>query len=91
MASDPLSVVLLMGLGYRTLSIGPPAIPLVKWVIRTVPLSVAEEAARSALAADRPGEVTRALREAVKAHFDPRLFEALAALPRQTGATTLPS
>jgi phosphotransferase system enzyme I (PtsI) len=74
MASDPLSAVLLLGLGYRTLSVGPPAIPLVKWVIRTVPMRVCEAAAQAALAADRPSEVTRALREAVVDYFDPRLF-----------------
>ncbi len=74
MASDPLSVVLLLGLGYRTLSVGPPAIPLVKWVIRTVPMSVCEAAAKAALAADRPGDVTRALREGVGDYFDSRLF-----------------
>jgi phosphoenolpyruvate-protein kinase (PTS system EI component) len=91
MASDPLSVVLLMGLGYRTLSVGPPTIPLVKWIIRTVPISVAVAAAQAALTADRPGDVTRALRDAVKDHFDPRLFESLAALPRPTSATTLRS
>jgi phosphoenolpyruvate-protein phosphotransferase (PTS system enzyme I) len=91
MAADPLSVVLLMGLGYRTLSVGPPAIPLVKWIVRTVPASVAAQAAQVALAADRPSVVTRALRDAVKDHFDPRLFESLAALPRPTSATTLPS
>lgn len=91
MAADPLSVVLLLGLGYRTLSVGPPAIPLVKWVIRAVPIAVAERAAQAALAADRQSDVTRALREVVKAHVDPRLFESLAALPRLTGAATLPS
>jgi phosphoenolpyruvate-protein phosphotransferase (PTS system enzyme I) len=88
MASDPLSVVLLMGLGYRTLSVGPPAIPLVKWVVRTVPLRIAEAAAQVALTADRPADITQALREAVKDHFDPRLFESLATLPRQTGVTS---
>jgi phosphoenolpyruvate-protein phosphotransferase (PTS system enzyme I) len=91
MAADPLSIVLLLGLGYRTLSVGPPAIPLVKWVIRGVPIAVAERAAQAALAADRQADVTRALREVVKAHVDPRLFESLAALPRLTGAATLPS
>lgn len=91
MASDPLSVVLLIGLGYRTLSVGPPAIPLVKWVIRTIPVTVAERAAEAALAADRPGDVTRALWETVKGHADPRVFESLAALPRQTGTATLRS
>ncbi len=74
MASDPLSVVLLLGLGYRTLSVGPPAIPVVKWVIRTVPMSVCEAAARVALAADRPGDVTQALRDGVGDYFDSRLF-----------------
>lgn len=91
MASDPLSVVLLIGLGYRTLSVGPPAIPLVKWVIRAVPLSVASAAAHAALDAERPTDVARALRDAVKDHIDPRLFESLAALPRLTAATTLRS
>ncbi len=91
MASDPLSVVLLMGLGYRCLSVGPPAIPLVKWVVRMVPVAVAEAAAAAALAADRPAEVTRALQEAVKDRFDPRVFESLAALPRPSGPATLRS
>ncbi len=54
MASDPLSVVLLMGLGYRTLSVAPPALPLVKWIIRSVPVAAATAAAEAALAADRP-------------------------------------
>ena len=38
MASDPLSAVLLMGLGYRVLSVAPPSLPLLKWVVRTVPV-----------------------------------------------------
>ncbi|MBK7348863.1 MAG: phosphoenolpyruvate--protein phosphotransferase [Gemmatimonadetes bacterium] len=91
MAADPLSVVLLIGLGYRCLSVGPPAIPLVKWVVRTVPVAVAEAAAAAALAADRPAEVTAALRDAVKDRFDPRVFESLAALPRPSGPATLRS
>jgi phosphotransferase system enzyme I (PtsI) len=74
MASDPLSAVLLMGLGYRILSVAPPSLPLLKWVVRTVPLSVAEQAARTALQADRPAAVTAALREAVKDYIDVRLL-----------------
>ena len=91
MAADPLSVVLLIGLGYRCLSVGPPAIPLVKWVVRTVPVAVAEAAAAAALAADPPADVTAALRDAVKDRFDPRVFESLAALPRPSGPATLRS
>ncbi len=74
MASDPLSAVLLMGLGYRILSVAPPSLPLLKWVVRTVPLAVAEQAARIALQADRPAAITAALREAVKDYIDVRLL-----------------
>jgi phosphotransferase system enzyme I (PtsI) len=89
MASDPLAVVLLLGLGYRTLSVAPPALPFLKWVVRTIPVTEAARAAYAALDADRPSEVTRALREAMQEHFDDRMLDALSALPRQTGATTL--
>ncbi len=89
MASDPLAVVLLLGLGYRTLSVAPPSLPLLKWVVRTIPVEAAARAAAVALLADRPSLVVRALREAMQQHFDPRTLEALAALPRPTGATTL--
>jgi phosphotransferase system enzyme I (PtsI) len=74
MASDPLSAVLLMGLGYRSLSVAPPSLPLLKWVVRTVPYSVAQQAAATALEADRPSAVTAALREAVKDYIDVRLL-----------------
>ena len=75
MASDPLSAVLLIGLGYRTLSVSPPALPLLKWVVRTVPLRVAEAAATEALAADRAGDATAALQEAVRPFIDVRLLD----------------
>jgi phosphotransferase system enzyme I (PtsI) len=76
MASEPLSAVLLMGLGYRTLSVAPPSLPLLKWVVRTVPCAVAERAAAAALEAERPEQVTAALRNAVKDYIDMRLLEA---------------
>ena len=74
MASDPLSAVLLMGLGYRSLSVAPPSLPLLKWVVRTVPYAVAQQAAATALMADRPSAVTAALRDAVKDYIDVRLL-----------------
>jgi phosphotransferase system enzyme I (PtsI) len=89
MASDPLAVVLLLGLGYRTLSVAPPALPFLKWVVRTIPIEVAARAAYAALDADRTADITRTLRVAMQEHFDPRMLEVLATLPRQTGATTL--
>ncbi|MFN8654048.1 MAG: phosphoenolpyruvate--protein phosphotransferase [Gemmatimonadales bacterium] len=89
MASDPLAVVLLLGLGYRTLSVAPPALPLLKWVVRTIPVEVAARAAFAALDATESSDITDTLRAAMQAHFDPRILEALSTLPRQTGAATL--
>ena len=89
MASDPLAVVLLLGLGYRTLSVAPPALPFLKWVVRTIPIEVAARAAFAALDADRASDITRTLRVAMQEHFDPRMLDALSALPRLTGAATL--
>lgn len=64
MASDPISVILLIGLGYDTLSVAPPALPLVKSVVRSVPRRVAAEAARAALQAQTAQEVERLLEAA---------------------------
>jgi phosphotransferase system enzyme I (PtsI) len=51
MASEPLSAFLLVGLGYETLSVAPPALPLIKWLIRQVSTAQARAAADAALAA----------------------------------------
>ena len=75
MASEPLSCILLIGLGYVCLSVAPPALPLVRWLVRTVPLAAAEKAARAALASDRTAGVTEALREHIKPYLDLRIIE----------------
>jgi len=36
MASDPVSVYLLVGLGYRVLSAASPSLPMVKWMVRQI-------------------------------------------------------
>lgn len=89
LASEPLGVVLLLGLGYRTLSVAPPSLPLLKWVVRTIPVATAARAAAAALEASNAAEVAQILRDAMAQHFDPRTLEALETLPRQTGATSL--
>jgi signal transduction protein with GAF and PtsI domain len=89
MASDPMAVVLLLGLGYRVLSVAPPALPFLKWLVRSLPVAAAAKAATAALDGDRPAHIVRTLRKAMQELLDPRMLEALAALPRQTGATTL--
>jgi len=49
MASEPLSAFLLIGLGYETLSVAPPALPLVKWTVRQISAARARAAANAAL------------------------------------------
>jgi phosphoenolpyruvate-protein phosphotransferase (PTS system enzyme I) len=90
MASEPLSVVLLLGLGYDCLSVSPPALPVVKWVIRTVPEESARRAATAALNASTGAEVSSILREAVGAHMDIRLLDPHSALPGRGRVATLP-
>jgi phosphotransferase system enzyme I (PtsI) len=90
MASDPLSAVLLLGLGYDCLSVSPPALPLVKWVIRTVPEESARRAAGDALSAGTAAEVSNILREAVGEHMDIRLLDPHSALPGRGRLATLP-
>jgi phosphotransferase system enzyme I (PtsI) len=81
MASEALSAVLLIGLGYDRLSISPPALPLVKWVVRTVPEEAARRAAEGALDASSAEEVAAALRETVGEFIDVRLLDPSSALP----------
>jgi phosphoenolpyruvate-protein kinase (PTS system EI component) len=90
MASEPLSAVLLIGLGYDRLSVSPPALPLVKWVVRTIPEDTARRAAEAALNAASAAEVSAALREAVGEYIDIRLLDPQSALPGRGRVATLP-
>ena len=90
MASESLSAVLLLGLGYTQLSVSPPALPLVKWVVRTVPEAAAARAAQSALAAASAHEVSETLRSVVGEYIDVRLLDPHSALPGRGRVATLP-
>jgi phosphoenolpyruvate-protein phosphotransferase (PTS system enzyme I) len=90
MASEPLSAVLLLGLGYDCLSVSPPALPLVKWVVRTVPEESTRKAATAALAATSAAEVSRVLREVVGEYIDIRLLDPQSSLPGRGRVATLP-
>ena len=90
MASEPLSVILLLGMGFSTLSVAPPALPLVKWLVRSIPYQAARAAAEAALDARGPREVEQVLRRAIAPYVDPRLIDPLATLPgRGTGDSLL--
>jgi phosphotransferase system enzyme I (PtsI) len=75
MASDPLHALLLAGLGIRTLSVSPPSLASVKWLLRAVPHSEAIAATEAALAARHARDVSLILREAAARHVDIRLLE----------------
>lgn len=75
MASDPMHALLLAGLGVRTLSVAPPALVVVKWLLRAVPLADAVSAAEAALQARHARDVPAILREAAARHVDIRLLE----------------
>jgi phosphotransferase system enzyme I (PtsI) len=90
MASDPMAIVLLLGLGFDRLSTAPPAIPLVKWIVRNLPLTVAQEAAGRAVRATTTDEVQRVLREALGRFVDLRLVDPSSALPRPSVGASLP-
>jgi phosphotransferase system enzyme I (PtsI) len=89
MASEPLTAILLVGLGYDRLSVGPPALPLVKWVVRTIPEAAARRAAEAALAAATATDVLHAVGEAVRDHVDLRLLDPTGALPGRARVATL--
>ena len=74
MASEPLGALLLIGLGYDTLSVASPALPLIKWLVRKVPASVCREAAAQALGAENARAVEAILRTAAQSYVDKRLL-----------------
>ena len=88
MASEPLSAFLLIGLGYETLSVAPPALPLIKWLIRQVTTERARAAADAALAARSAELALDILRFSLKEAVDLSLLDPDARLPagRRSGS-----
>jgi phosphotransferase system enzyme I (PtsI)/phosphotransferase system enzyme I (PtsP) len=74
MASDPVAVALLMGLGLRTLSMSATKIPRIKWLIRSLPISTAERLARDALTCMYPADIRTRVEAALKAAGLQELF-----------------
>jgi phosphotransferase system enzyme I (PtsI) len=88
MASEPLSAFLLLGLGYETLSVAPPALPFIKWLIRQVTTAQARAAAEAALAARSAQLALDILRFALAEAVDLTLLDPDARLPagRRSGS-----
>jgi len=70
MASQPLSVFALMGLGIRQLSVAPRAVADVKRVIRGVRMAAAIDAAQAALASGTAREVETLLRRRLRTELE---------------------
>lgn len=81
MASDPMSVLLLVGLGYEVLSVAPPALPLVRWSVRQMSVARARAAAAAALDARTAQDALDTLRLALAEAVDLKLFDPDARLP----------
>ncbi len=91
MASEPLPAFLLLGLGYDTLSVAPPALPFIKWLIRQVTTAQARAAADAALAARSAELALDILRFALAEAVDLTLLDPDARLPagRRSGSLKL--
>jgi len=87
MASDPLSAFLLLGLGFTVVSVSPPAVPLVRWLVRQVEVSGAERAAAGALQAATTAEVEAILEEEIANYVDLNLLRA-GRLPGVSGSAS---
>jgi len=74
MASQPVMVFALIGLGVRQLSVAPRAVPLVKHIIRGISVQLAAEAAAAAIAADNAAGAERQLAGRLRAAFGDAWF-----------------
>jgi phosphoenolpyruvate-protein phosphotransferase (PTS system enzyme I) len=63
MASQPLMAFALIGLGVRQLSVAPRSVPLVKRIVRSISVEVAEAAAKAAVAVGTAAESEATLRQ----------------------------
>ncbi len=66
MASEPEYIMLLMGLGVRTISIASPMIPEIKQIIRTVTMEYCNNVARKVLGMDSERQISAYLRNAAR-------------------------
>jgi phosphotransferase system enzyme I (PtsI) len=74
MASQPVMVFALIGLGVRQLSVAPRAVPLVKHIIRGISAELAMEAATAAIASDNAAGAERQLAGRLRAAFGDASF-----------------
>jgi phosphoenolpyruvate-protein phosphotransferase (PTS system enzyme I) len=74
MAGDPVLAPLLLGLGVDELSVAPPLVPAVKFLIRRLKMTEAKELAAFALECESAGEILARCQELAR-QIAPSLFE----------------
>ena len=57
MASDPLAVILLLAMGFDTLSMNSASLPRIKWVIRNTSIANARKILADVLELEHPAEI----------------------------------
>ncbi|WP_058534078.1 phosphoenolpyruvate--protein phosphotransferase [Legionella saoudiensis] len=67
MASDPLAVILLIAMGFDTLSMNSASLPRVKWVIRNFAIANARKILAEVLELEHPAEIRLHLEKALEA------------------------
>ena len=66
MANDPLAVILLLAMGFDTLSMNSTSLPRVKWVIRNFSLATARKILADVLELEHPTEIRLHLEKALE-------------------------
>ncbi|MFA5959031.1 MAG: phosphoenolpyruvate--protein phosphotransferase [Tatlockia sp.] len=66
MASDPLAVILLLAMGFDTLSMNSTSLPRIKWVIRNISLAQARKTLAEVLELEHPAEIRLHLQKALE-------------------------
>ena len=66
MSSDPVAVVLLIGLGVRTLSMSAAQLPKIKWLIRSIDIEKARSLAAEVKSMNDAGEIRKFVEEELK-------------------------
>ncbi|KTD20890.1 phosphotransferase system, enzyme I, PtsP [Legionella lansingensis] len=66
MASDPLAVILLLAMGFDTLSMNSTSLPRIKWVIRNISLAHARKVLADVLELEHPAEIRFYLQKALE-------------------------
>jgi phosphotransferase system enzyme I (PtsI) len=66
MASEPEYIMLLLGMGVRTISLAPPMMPEIKQIIRSVTIEECNKVARTILAMNSERQIANFLRDATR-------------------------